>query len=63
MNLRGNVKSKAIVEYLGKYDPEGVFVISDPFYSRGMQMFEKVILLIFYLEFCLCFCSCVLIFM
>uniref|UniRef100_A0A1I7VAL1 Low molecular weight phosphotyrosine protein phosphatase n=1 Tax=Loa loa TaxID=7209 RepID=A0A1I7VAL1_LOALO len=42
MNLRGNVKSKAVIEYLGRYDPEGVLIVPDPFYSRGMQMFEKV---------------------
>ncbi|KAL3982507.1 Low molecular weight phosphotyrosine protein phosphatase family protein [Acanthocheilonema viteae] len=41
-NLRGNIKSKATVEYLGKYDLEGDLVIPDPFYSRGMQMFERV---------------------
>uniref|UniRef100_A0A1I8EEU9 LMWPc domain-containing protein n=1 Tax=Wuchereria bancrofti TaxID=6293 RepID=A0A1I8EEU9_WUCBA len=41
MNLRGNVKTKAVVEYLGRYDPDGVLIVPDPFYSRGMQMFEK----------------------
>ncbi|VDK87262.1 unnamed protein product [Onchocerca ochengi] len=41
-NLRGNEKGKAVVEYLGSYDPEGVLIVPDPFYSRGMQMFEKV---------------------
>ncbi|VDK71196.1 unnamed protein product [Litomosoides sigmodontis] len=41
-NLRPNVESKAIIDYLGSYDPKGVLVIPDPFYSRGMQVFEKV---------------------
>ncbi|CAG9537868.1 unnamed protein product [Cercopithifilaria johnstoni] len=41
-NLRRNVKGKATIEYLGRYDPEGVLVIPDPFYSREIQMFEKV---------------------
>uniref|UniRef100_A0A915Q483 Phosphotyrosine protein phosphatase I domain-containing protein n=1 Tax=Setaria digitata TaxID=48799 RepID=A0A915Q483_9BILA len=41
-NLKGNIKGKAVIEYLGKYDPEGFLVVPDPFYSRGMQLFEKV---------------------
>lgn len=42
MNLRRNVKTKSVVEYLGRYDPDGVLIVPDPFYSHGMQMFEKV---------------------
>ncbi|KAM3725600.1 Low molecular weight phosphotyrosine protein phosphatase [Dirofilaria immitis] len=41
-NLRGNVKGKAVIGYLGSYDPEGILIIPDPYYSRGMQMFNKV---------------------
>ncbi|MCP9265685.1 Low molecular weight phosphotyrosine protein phosphatase [Dirofilaria immitis] len=40
-NLRGNVKGKAVIGYLGSYDPEGILIIPDPYYSRGMQMFNK----------------------
>lgn len=33
---------KAIVDFLGRYDPKGCLVVPDPYYSRHTQMFEQV---------------------
>ncbi|KAI1703972.1 low molecular weight phosphotyrosine protein phosphatase domain-containing protein [Ditylenchus destructor] len=38
----GNAGTKARVELLGDYDPEGVKIIVDPYYLKGTEAFDRV---------------------
>ncbi|VDN01981.1 unnamed protein product [Thelazia callipaeda] len=39
--LSKQTTGKAVIEYLGKYDPKGVTVVPDPYYSFGSKMFDQ----------------------
>uniref|UniRef100_A0A0K0DJA9 LMWPc domain-containing protein n=1 Tax=Angiostrongylus cantonensis TaxID=6313 RepID=A0A0K0DJA9_ANGCA len=50
-DLEKQTNGKAIVELLGKYDPQGHRTVPDPYYESGDEMFEQVGITIFESEF------------